>query len=67
MVGLFVTANLQRLSEAFMGELSELPLHIHHHNVEDHVSVSHCMLLSVPIRLICQVKARNASRCAACG
>ena len=67
MVRLFVTAFFQRFAEALVGKFRELTLHIHHHNVEDHVSVTHFTLLSVLIRLYCSVKARSASRCAVCG
>ena len=41
MVCLFIPAFFKRFSESLMGQLFELLLHIHHHNVKDHISVTH--------------------------
>ena len=38
---LFIPAFFKRFSESLMGQLRELLLHIHYHNVKDHVSVAH--------------------------
>ena len=46
MIGLLIPAFLQRLSETLMGQLGELALHIHQHDIKDHISVSHGPLLS---------------------
>ena len=40
-VCLFIAAFFKRLSESLMRQLRELFLHIHHHNIKDHVPVTH--------------------------
>ena len=44
MVCLFIPALLKRLSEPLMGEFDQLAFHIHHHNVKDHILISHISL-----------------------